>query len=175
MDSNNLQTEIWLLGPIANVPELLQPVAHALLQARKEIIFITQDFDTTLLWKKTEGLASPGFHLQHVSGVLDRLFTYAKGGQLTETQLQILLSENNLSQQQLTLPILICQFNNQVDKALTQLGETEPTTLTSKKFVGRKLIATTQMGLFVHAAEHIMRHVGQLMVTIKFLQYQQKL
>ena len=31
------QREHWLRGPVANVPDLLQPVAHALLQAKDEI------------------------------------------------------------------------------------------------------------------------------------------
>jgi len=29
--------EVWLRGPLPAVPALLQPVAHALLQAREEI------------------------------------------------------------------------------------------------------------------------------------------
>ncbi|MEJ7682253.1 MAG: hypothetical protein WKG06_31270 [Segetibacter sp.] len=29
--------EVWLRGTVANIPALLQPVAHALLQAREEV------------------------------------------------------------------------------------------------------------------------------------------
>lgn len=29
--------EVWLRGPLPNIPSLLQPVAHALLQAREEV------------------------------------------------------------------------------------------------------------------------------------------
>jgi hypothetical protein len=36
-------------------------------------------FPDELLWEKVSGMASPGFHLQHLTGVLDRLFTYARG------------------------------------------------------------------------------------------------
>ena len=36
--------EVWLRGPLADVPDLLQPVAHALLQAQEEITSLFQDF-----------------------------------------------------------------------------------------------------------------------------------
>jgi len=70
--------EFWLRGPIPGIPALLQPVAHALLQARREVKDIMYDFPGGRLWTVHPALASPGFHLQHLSGVLDRLFTYAR-------------------------------------------------------------------------------------------------
>ena len=30
-------SELWLRGPLPSIPALLQPVAHALLQAKEEI------------------------------------------------------------------------------------------------------------------------------------------
>ena len=36
------------------------------------------------------GLASVGFHLQHIAGVQDRLFSYAKGEMLNDKQLEYL-------------------------------------------------------------------------------------
>ena len=36
-------------------------------------------FPPSLLWTRPAGLASVGFHLQHIAGVIDRLFTYARG------------------------------------------------------------------------------------------------
>jgi len=36
--------EAWLRGPIEGVPALLQPVAHALQQAREEAREIVRDF-----------------------------------------------------------------------------------------------------------------------------------
>jgi uncharacterized damage-inducible protein DinB len=35
--------------------------------------------------------------------------------------------------------------------------------------VGRAQIPSTVIGLFIHAAEHTMRHTGQLLVTVKVL------
>ena len=69
------QPEVWLRGPIEGIPLLLQPVAHALLQAREELNTLMVDFPEALLWERPAGLASPGFHLQHLSGVLDRLLS----------------------------------------------------------------------------------------------------
>lgn len=78
MSQSNLP-EVWLRGPIENIPALLQPVAHALLQARQEVNELIKKFPHELLWEKPAGVASAGFHLQHITGVLDRLFTYANG------------------------------------------------------------------------------------------------
>ena len=63
--------EVWLRGPIPNIPPLLQPVAHALLQVREEVNNLTQDFPEIELWHRPAGMASVGFHLQHLTGVLD--------------------------------------------------------------------------------------------------------
>jgi hypothetical protein len=41
--------------------------------------------------------------------------------------------------------------------------------LTDRRGVGRKQIPTTVIGLLFHAAEHVQRHVGQLIVTARIL------
>ncbi|MCK7556601.1 hypothetical protein MKQ70_16875 [Chitinophaga sedimenti] len=80
--------EVWQRGPVADVPPLLQPVAHALLQAREEITAMTAGFHDAWLWERPAGVASPAFHLQHLSGVLDRLFTYAREEALSPEQIE---------------------------------------------------------------------------------------
>src|SRR5262249_59412189 len=85
--------EVWLRGPLPDMPPLLQPVAHALLQAREEVVAEMAGFPEELLWERPGGVASVGFHLQHLAGVLDRLFTYAQGRALNETQAQALAAE----------------------------------------------------------------------------------
>ena len=75
--------------PLQGVPPLLQPVGHALLQAREEVSGIMEGFPEKLLWERPAGAASVGFHLQHLTGVLDRLFTYAKGLPLNPEQLAV--------------------------------------------------------------------------------------
>jgi len=158
--------EVWLRGPVAGVPALLQPVAHALLQAREEVNELMTGFPETLLWEKPAGLASPGFHLQHLSGVIDRLFTYARVEQLTASQLEALANEGKVTAD---LNELIIAFNRQVDAALLQLGQTDESILMKKREVGRAKLPSTVGGLYFHAAEHTMRHLGQLLVTVRVL------
>ncbi len=158
--------EVWLRGPLDGMPPLLQPVAHALLQAREEINELLAGFPDELLWLKVAGMASPGFHLQHLAGVLDRLFTYARGEALTAQQLDYLANEGKGI---VELSILLENFNRQVDIAIKQLSETDADTLTEVRGVGRAQIPSTVIGLMVHAAEHTMRHTGQLLVTVNVL------
>ncbi|MEI9810890.1 MAG: hypothetical protein WDO16_25110 [Bacteroidota bacterium] len=46
---------------------------------------------------------------------------------------------------------------------------TDEAILTSVRGVGRAKIPSTVMGLLFHAAEHTMRHTGQLLVTAGIL------
>ena len=160
--------EVWMRGPISGLIPLLQPVAHAILQAREEVNLMMIDFPNELIWERPNAVASVAFHLQHLSGVLDRLFTYANNQILNEDQLELLALESD-STQFLTVKGLLTRFNNQVNKALTQLKNIEEKTLLEPRSIGRKQIPTNQLGLLFHAAEHTQRHVGQLLVTIKML------
>ena len=162
--------EVWQRGPVENIPALLQPVAHAIMQAREEVSTLTGNLDDGNLWQKPAGVASVGFHLQHLTGVLDRLFTYARGEGLNEQQLAQLYDEGKPGKSQITVADLVDRFNRQVDKALEQLSSTDEQTLTEQRLVGRAKIPSTVLGLLFHAAEHTMRHVGQLYVTVKILE-----
>lgn len=160
--------EYWLKGSIPEIPLLLQPVAHALLQVQKELQEILIDFDDKKLWERPRNVASIGFHLNHLTGVLDRLFTYAKGESLTLEQLAFLKNEGIANNQTNSIELLKV-FNLQVIKSLEQLKETHSDTLTDPRFVGRKMLPSTVIGLLFHAAEHTTRHFGQLLVTIRIL------
>ncbi|HEY8928436.1 MAG TPA: DinB family protein [Mucilaginibacter sp.] len=161
--------EVWLRGPLDEVPTLLQPVAHALLQAREEIAEMTKEFPEALLWERVAGVASPGFHLQHLRGVLDRLFTYARAEQLNEQQLGSLKAEGQPLYEESILRKLVEAFNKQVDNCIDQLKTADPATLTERRGVGRSNLPSTVIGLYTHAAEHTMRHTGQLLITLKVL------
>ena len=159
--------EAWLRGPIEGVPALLQPVAHALQQAREEAREIVRDFPADKLWARPADLASAGFHLQHLSGVVDRLFTYARGESLTDRQQEAREAEGRPPASHGGAGDLLDAFDAQVDRALTQLRATPPHTLTDARSVGRQQVPSTQLGLLVHAAEHVQRHIGQLLVTVR--------
>jgi uncharacterized damage-inducible protein DinB len=160
--------EVWLRGPLEDVLPTLQPVAHALLQAREELNELLQGFPNEKLWDKPAGVASVAFHLQHLQGVLNRLFTYAKGSALSEEQLMALKSEGQ-NNPALTAAGLVDAFNEQVDRAMIQLKETGAEELPRFRGVGRQQLPSTVLGLYVHAAEHTMRHLGQLLVTVKII------
>jgi uncharacterized damage-inducible protein DinB len=166
--------EVWLRGPLPNIPPLLQPVAHALLQAREELNELMTGFPEALLWERPAGLASPGFHLQHLTGVLDRLFTYARAEALNEEQLKYLSAEGKPYQQYAIVENMVNAFGRQVDKALQQLSNTDEKILSEVRGVGRAQIPSTVIGLLVHAAEHTQRHYGQLLVTVKVVAYLNK-
>ena len=158
--------EVWLRGPLPDIPALLQPVAHALLQAREEVEAMMADFPEDRVWIRPGSVASVGFHLQHLTGVLDRLFTYARGEQLSEKQLQRMGSEGQ--------PIsgirssdLVAAFRSQVDRAVVDLRGIDEGILTEARTVGRGRLPSTVFGLLVHSAEHVQRHVGQLLVTVR--------
>jgi hypothetical protein len=169
LNNPDQKLEVWQRGPVQDIQPLLQPVAHALLQAREELDLMIKDFPEDLLWEKPAGAASVGFHLQHLSGVIDRLFTYARNEQLTQEQLQLLKQEDISHNNDLSVEKLIAGFGNQVDHALLQLKQTDEAILTDLRSIGRKKIPTTVIGLLVHSAEHTMRHIGQLLTTVKFL------
>jgi hypothetical protein len=169
MMANNNLPEVWLRGPLANFPPPLQPVAHALLQAREELNELMHEFPEELLWERVANMASPGFHLQHLTGVLDRLFTYARKEILTAEQLSYLSAEGKPTTKAYTVVELVGNFNLQVEAALGQLRRADEATLTHHRDVGRGKLPSTVIGLYVHSAEHTMRHLGQLLVTVRVL------
>ena len=159
--------EVWLRGPLPGIPPHLQPVAHALLQAREEVIELMKDFPDHLLWERPAGVASVGFHLQHLRGVLDRLFTYAGGDRLSEVQLAELKAESNPDTAPGGAAQLLRAFSEQVDQAVAALQGIDDAILLEPRKVGRAGLPSTVLGLLFHAAEHTMRHVGQLLVTAR--------
>ncbi len=162
----NARPEVWLRGPLPDVPPLLQPVAQALLQAREEVDAIAATLPAARLWDRPAGVASCGFHLRHLAGVLDRLTTYARGEALSDIQLAALAGEE-APDPSATAPALAAGFGRAVDRALDQLRATDPRTVLDPRAVGRAALPSTVLGLLVHAAEHTTRHVGQLSVTAR--------
>ncbi|QQL50493.1 DinB family protein [Mucilaginibacter ginkgonis] len=160
--------EFWLRGPVEGVPGLLQPIAHALVQAQLEINELIKEFPQDLLWTKPAGLASPAFHLQHIAGVIDRMITYKHNLPLSEQQFDYLNKEGHLTDD-VTVDKLLVILNHQIEKAIAELKATDVTTLTDFRGVGRKNLPSTVGGLLFHMAEHTMRHTGQLLVTVNVL------
>jgi uncharacterized damage-inducible protein DinB len=164
------KTEAWLTGPIDGVPPVLQPIAHALLQANDEIHTMLKDFPQSRLWEQPAGVASVAFHLQHIPGVLDRLFSYSNGSSITNTQLKY-LSEEGLEDPSIKKETLLAKLSEKINQSLEHLKSVDPSTILQERTVGRKKLPSTVLGLLFHAAEHTMRHTGQLLVTARILMF----
>lgn len=163
------EPEVWLRGPISNIPPLLQPVAHAILQSAEDVERSMKEFPPEKLWERPAGVASPGFHLQHLSGVLDRLFTYARGEGLSQDQFEYLKQEGSPPPGQVSISEFTSHFKRQVEQCLRQLERTGENELLKPIGVGRKKLPSNVLGLLFHAAEHTQRHTGQLIVTVRVL------
>ncbi len=161
--------EVWLRGQ--NDPYLaaeLQPAADALLQAGEELDALLKDFPDPLLWERPAGVASVGFHLKHIAGVLDRLLSYAEGQMLAPEQLDYL--KNEATDQGHTTRYLLEKLQVGIQQTIRRYRQLDPSSLTASRKVGRAGLPATVIGLCFHAAEHTMRHTGQLLVTVKVLQ-----
>ncbi|WP_149277440.1 DinB family protein [Pareuzebyella sediminis] len=165
---NEEQYEVWLRGPLPDISSYLQPAAHALLQVREDLRKHTENFPDKLLWSEPCGRASIGFHLQHLTGVLDRMLAYDKERPLSKAQFAYLKKEG-LSNEKLTTKQLVDSFDEKVEEAVDYFKTLPESILTEKRTVGRKKLPSTVIGLLFHAAEHAQRHFGQLLVTISVL------
>src|SRR5690606_30451140 len=133
----------WLRGPVPGVPAALSPVAHALQQTLEEATEFVADFPDDLLWEPVAGLASVGFHLRHMAGVVDRLFTYARDEQLTEAQRSAARTESVPPDEPTSVAELLGALGTTIDTALDQLRATDPATLTDVRSIGSKRIPST--------------------------------
>jgi hypothetical protein len=164
-----MQPEVWLRGPVEGIDPWMMPVAHALLGAREDVEGAAAGLSTGELWATPGGAASVGFHVRHAGGSLDRLFTYARGEQLSEVQLRTLRLEKEPGDPPVEAETLLRGFGEAVDRALAQLRATDPGTLLEPRGVGRLELPSTVLGLLFHAAEHTQRHVGQAVSTAKIV------
>jgi hypothetical protein len=160
------RTEWWQRGPIDGVPAVLQPVAHILLQVRESVGEMIPGLTEDQWNRRPAGVASAAFHVRHIAGVIDRLFTYARGQALSPEQLAAIKLEGG--------PMAIADvaaaletLSNRVDAAIAELKTVDIATLGDFRGVGRAQLPSTVIGCLVHGAEHAMRHVGQLSVTVR--------
>lgn len=162
--------EPWLRDPLPGLSPDLQPVATALIGALEDIQSAIGALTPEQLWRQPGGTASVGFHLLHLSGSTDRLFTYARGEPLSDAQRRYLATERALPVPPPSLASLMAGWEATVTHALEQLRTTADTTLDEPRAVGRAQLPSTVRGLLFHAAEHTQRHTGQIITTSKILQ-----
>ena len=162
------QPEAWLLGQVKDVSGAMMPVAHSLVQARRELMTLQDEVLTTECRISPGGAASIGFHIAHINGSLDRLFSYARGEHLTISQRNYLAHEDTIANNA-TVDELFRAVRNRIDHCLTQLKTTPDELLYQSRAVGRDELPSTVIGLLFHAAEHTTMHVGQIRTTLKVI------
>lgn len=161
--------EPWLRGPVAGIPSLLQPAAHAFQMSIEDCEAAVGDLRPEQLWIEPDGAASLGFHLRHLAGATDRLLTYARGETLTSAQKAVLLAERSAGSPPADAAALIAAWREGVERALAQLAGTPEAALLDFRGVGRAQLPSNVLGLLFHAAEHASRHTGQVVTTAKIL------
>jgi len=154
-------------GPVEGIPPLLMPVAHALQQAYEDIGEVLGRLTTDQLWVRPGGAASVGFHVRHIAGALDRLFTYARGEGLAAAQVQAKAKEEQ--ETGLDPSVLAAEVDKAMSAAFAQLRATTADMLLTKRGVGRRQLPSNVLGLLFHAAEHATRHAGQAITTAKIV------
>jgi uncharacterized damage-inducible protein DinB len=160
--------EPWLRGALRDVHPLIMPVLFSFQQVREDIRTYTNDLTDEQVWRQAGGLPPLGFHLQHIAGSVDRLVTYLSGEQLSEEQLFFLRQETSAGA---SLQQLLRAIDASLDMAEARVRSINPQTVYDARFVGRRKLPTTVVGLLVHLAEHTQRHLGQAITTAKLLKH----
>lgn len=159
-------TEWWQRGPVDGVPAVLQPIAHILLQVRESVGELTEGLTDAEWNARPANVASAAFHVRHIAGVIDRLFTYARGQALSPEQLAAKKTEAEPVNTTNAAAVLAA-LSARVDAAVAELRTIDVATLGDFRAVGRAQLPSTVVGCLTHGAEHSMRHVGQLLVTTR--------
>jgi hypothetical protein len=95
--------------------------------------------------------------------------TYLQGRQLTPEQMDELQAEK--------LPLaggreeLLELLERGLRDAEAVVRNIDPATLAEPRYVGRKRLPTTVIGLLTHIAEHTQRHVGQAITAARWMEY----
>ncbi len=157
--------EPWLRGPISGVDPLLAPLLYAFEHAREDLSRWAGDLTPAQIWKKPYGFGSVGFHIVHIGGSTDRLLTYLQACDLTREQMAALASEQETREQ--GAAELLRELDRVFERAEAVVRAIDPATLREPRWVGRKRLPTTVIGLLTHIAEHTMRHVGEAISAAK--------
>lgn len=156
--------EPWLRGTLADVPAVARAVLHALQLAEEDLVKWCGQLSVARLNAQPGGVPSIAFQIRHSARSIDRLLTYAEGGQLDEAQMLALTSESDraASREQ-----LFGELHQAIDRAAVRIRALSGADLEQPRFVGRQNLPTTLAGLLVHVADHTQRHVGQAITTAK--------
>jgi uncharacterized damage-inducible protein DinB len=162
-----MEPEPWLRGPIAGIDPLVSPVLYAFQQAREDLARYTEPLTREQIWATPHGSGSVGFHIRHIAGSTGRLMSYLEGRQLSAEQMAELQSEKE--------PLaggrkeLLALLESALEAAEAVVRRIDISALGDPRYVGRKRLPTTVIGLLTHIAEHTQRHVGQAITAARWV------
>jgi len=165
MGENSLP-EPWLRGTLSDVPAVPRAVLHALQLAKEDLQRWCGGLTDDELNARPGGIAPVAFHLRHIARSIDRLLTYAEGGQMSGEQIAALRTELDPGA---TRAVLFAELEAALARGAARIRAIDPDRLEEPRKVGRKELPTTAGGLLVHVADHTQRHVGQAITTAKIL------
>src|ERR1700731_1487828 len=85
--------EPWLRGTLTEVSAVQRAVMHALVLAQEDLEVWCGGVSDAELNARPAGLAPIAFHFRHIARSVDRLRTYAEGGQLDSEQIAAMKTE----------------------------------------------------------------------------------
>lgn len=166
MSSPDLSLEPWMRGPISGIEPLVMPVFFSFQMVREDLAKYTAGLTQEQLWMQHGSIASVGFHIRHIAGSVERLTTYLMNESLTVDQLAALKDEATPGA---TLPELLTALDATLTATEARLRTIDPASIHEPRYIGRKRLPTTVLGLLVHMAEHSQRHLGQAITTAKLV------
>ena len=159
------EVEPWLRGTLLELDPLRRGVVHALWLAMEDTArwcagMADEDLEATPF-----GLPAVGFQMRHMVRSLDRLLTYAEGGQLNLGQMAALSTEMEKQSKE----TVFAEFQAGMASAEERVRKFSPDDYGTVRGVGRKMVPTITGGLLIHCAEHTQRHAGQMVTTAKLI------
>ncbi|HEX7045839.1 MAG TPA: DinB family protein, partial [Burkholderiales bacterium] len=82
-------------------------------------------------------------------------------------QREALVAEKLPERPDVTSVDLVRAYRERVERALDELRTIDESRLLDARGVGRMQLPSNVLGILFHVAEHVMRHTGQLLVTVR--------
>ena len=159
--------EPWLRGPLPGVEPMVQPVLFSFTQVREDLALHTAGLSSEQVWKQVGSLPSLGFQLRHIAGSVDRLTTYLMGEELSPEQIAVLKQETSASSA--SVEELLRGVDDALSASQARLQTLTAGQIHEPRYIGRKQLPSSVLGLLVHLAEHTQRHLGQAITTAKLV------
>ncbi len=156
--------EPWLRGTLTEVDAVRRQVLHALELAGEDVELWCAELSDAEMDARPFGIASVAFHLRHIARSLDRLLTYAEGGQLSGAQMEALRSELEPGA---VAEVVLAEVRAGLGEAAERVRMFSSARYEEPRGVGRAMLPSTVGGLLIHCAEHTQRHSGQAVTTAK--------